>query len=461
MANSAIQEINVSSKIRRSSDEEVRIDGISRLPDVLIQHILSFLSTKEAMATSILSKRWLPVWTSVPVIDLQDSPSCRTDSSLRLRFEHFVTRVLILNKMACLDKFCLKFNMVDRPSCVETWFWDAVSRDVKELDITIHGTQSFPFLKLPFIVFTAKTMQVLKLSNGVELHVTGTVSLPCLKVLHLVWIKYSSNESVSRLFAGCHVLQELVLRKYVSDNTSISDVSIQTLKILSIRFATGRRKHQLKINAPILEYLNLEDNLGLEFDLEDVSSLVEANVSVTWLENRHIPLLKALCNAKFVSLHWDWHSKMTWHNFRPHRLFRNLVRLELSVGYGGWNMLSLFLEISDNLQVLVLTKNDNCRGLGLECRWKPQKNVPECLLSSLERVEFKGYEEVAYQLRMVKYILKNARVLKMMDICTNGDLPLESKVDVLKKLLMFTSVAVDSVDMKVHGTDLTMLEISI
>ncbi|GMI65526.1 hypothetical protein like AT5G56420 [Hibiscus trionum] len=437
MANSVCQEINVGSNRQRSSDEAIHIDRISRLPDVLIQHILSFLSTEEAMATSILSKRWLWVWTSVPIIDLQDTPSCRTNLNLRFRFGQFVTRVLVLNKMASLDKFCLKFNLVDHPSYVQTWFRDAVSRDVKELDITIHGTQIFPFLKLPFAIFTARKLQVLKLSQGVELHVPETVSLPCLKVLHLVWIKYTTDESVSRLFAGCHVLQELVLRKYVGDNSTVSNISIPTLKIMSIRFATGRHKHRLKINAPILEHLYLEDNLGLEFDLEDVSSLVEANVSVTWLENRHIPLLKALCNAKSVSFHWDWSAKMKRCNFGPHHLFLNLVRLELNVGYGGWNILSLFLEISTNLEVLVLAKNNNCRGLGFECRWKPPQSVPECLLSSLKMVSFKGFEGVAYQWRMVKYILKNARVLKVMEISSDGDLPLESKLGVLKKLSMF------------------------
>ncbi|MBA0742626.1 hypothetical protein Gogos_015665 [Gossypium gossypioides] len=430
MANPVNQEINVNSKHKKSSDR------ISQLPDVLIHHILSFLSTKEAMATSILSKRWLWVWTSVPILDLQDTPFCRTDPNLH--FRQFVDHVLILNKTVSLDKFCLKFNLVDHPSYVKTWFWDAVSRDVKELNISIHGTESFPFLKLPFALFTAKTLHVLKLSHGVELHVPGTVSLPCLKVLNLVWIKYTNDESVSRLFAGCYVLQELVLHKHAGDNTTCSTISIPTLKTLFVRFATtGRCRHKLKINAPVLKQLNLEDNLTLEFDLEDVSSLVEANVTVSWLENRHIPLLKALSNAKFVSFHWDWYAEMKWRNFRPYRLFLNLVQMELHVGYGGWDLLSLFLEFSDHLEVLVLAKNDNCRGLGFECSWKPPKYVPECLLSSLSMVYFKGFEDLTYQLSMVKYILKNARVLKMMDICSNGDLPLDSKIDLLKKLLMF------------------------
>ncbi|XP_065871420.1 uncharacterized protein [Euphorbia lathyris] len=51
-------------RVKLQSKEE---DRISYLPDSLVQHILSFLpSTKDAIHTTLLSKRWHNQWTRVP-----------------------------------------------------------------------------------------------------------------------------------------------------------------------------------------------------------------------------------------------------------------------------------------------------------------------------------------------------------------------------------------------------------
>lgn len=41
-------------------------DRISALPSEVLCHILSFLPTNYAVRTTLLSKRWKNIWTSVP-----------------------------------------------------------------------------------------------------------------------------------------------------------------------------------------------------------------------------------------------------------------------------------------------------------------------------------------------------------------------------------------------------------
>lgn len=51
---------------------EMVIDRISSLPEDIIHHVMSFLSTVEVTRTSVLSKRFNSIWSIFPVIDFDE-----------------------------------------------------------------------------------------------------------------------------------------------------------------------------------------------------------------------------------------------------------------------------------------------------------------------------------------------------------------------------------------------------
>lgn len=49
------------------------LDRISKIPDVLAHHILSFLPTEDVARTSALSRRWKSIWRSLPSADFDET----------------------------------------------------------------------------------------------------------------------------------------------------------------------------------------------------------------------------------------------------------------------------------------------------------------------------------------------------------------------------------------------------
>ena len=80
-------------------ENDSSIDRLSNLPEPLIHHILSFLDTKFAVQTSVLSRRWKSVWKQLPILSLRMK---RTED--HWSFKSWVMKVLSLRYHFSLSK---------------------------------------------------------------------------------------------------------------------------------------------------------------------------------------------------------------------------------------------------------------------------------------------------------------------------------------------------------------------
>ncbi|KAK2970486.1 hypothetical protein RJ640_023669 [Escallonia rubra] len=79
---------------RRPSPQRCRTndgdDRLSNLPDEILCHILSFLPTKNVVATSILSSRYSSLWSCIPVLDFHYQPHLHSPQ----KFVEFVNKLV-------------------------------------------------------------------------------------------------------------------------------------------------------------------------------------------------------------------------------------------------------------------------------------------------------------------------------------------------------------------------------
>ncbi|KAG2267761.1 hypothetical protein Bca52824_062316 [Brassica carinata] len=197
----------------------VGCDGISELPDSLLTHILSFLTTKDAVKTSLLSKSWRFRW-------LEVTSELDLNAVDFLRYEDDSSLVSLLNR-SFLRKFKIKYDSssvrkrkrgdskVTNSSGerVVEWISEAVHRGVEHLDVENETTSRRAVIDfVPKYLYVSKTLVSLSLVNvGLE-GPKFKVSLPALKSIHLDNVRYMGADGLvimERIISGSPVLENL------------------------------------------------------------------------------------------------------------------------------------------------------------------------------------------------------------------------------------------------------------
>ncbi|KAL4563325.1 hypothetical protein LXL04_027366 [Taraxacum kok-saghyz] len=248
-------------------------DRISSLPDCLLLEILSRLpSTKDAIKTGTLSKRWKNIWTLVPILIFD----CRHERDLKPSdFVSFVDKTLTQRRQLKLKTLILlTYSDIQFQSQISNWLRYAISCNVEELGVSFLKT--FP---LDQYFFICSSFTDLTLNSGI-LKPTGAISW---RNLTSLCIRYAEldEDLIENIFSGSPVLEKLVLNYcYGYKQLNITSKSLKEFVLSGFpKVKDDEGGRIIKINAPNISSLAIYDDLDLrKILLLNVSSLVEANL---------------------------------------------------------------------------------------------------------------------------------------------------------------------------------------
>ncbi|XP_062091716.1 F-box/FBD/LRR-repeat protein At2g26030-like [Humulus lupulus] len=396
----------VKRRVKRASE-----DRISKLPDSIIVHILSFLPTPDVVPTCLLSKRWKLMWYSVPKLYLSDndwSPEKffnYVDSFLEHRKKgmYFIVDSVITSFQLHMD--CYHTSKATR---LDKWLTFAVENKVKEIHLNLNFCDEGGYYCIPKLVVNSKDLVILELV-GLTLKTCYSVRLPALKTLSLTYVYFEENDAICNFLWGCPSLEKLLLSSCdlieIGDVLRLQSISLKFMKIeyedcvlytvLPIQ-VEAINLECLELERPIFESSNLStckairnlslDFCGLPMKDEDPSSLeyLISNLpllEILTLKNSHILKLEhiKISNQRLRSLNLKnrWYTK---DDYEMNVIIESAPQL-VSFCYEGNINFSISTESSNllNGKFIILPQHDNYDAnwftslmnflLNLNCSW--------------------------------------------------------------------------------------------
>lgn len=268
---------------RKRSEEKIEDVQLNSLPDCLLHHILSFLDMKDVIRTSILSKRWRDLSTSVPNLNFNICSAERRNLS-EVGFLRFVERALFANSASKIHKFRLRFWRYNEKhvSHLDACIRFVMNKGVRELDLdfTTADNRSIGY-KLPCLLLNCETLTSLKL-RSCRFTAPDIARFTNLTALSLSCIPFTMVY-LDDLLQGCPLLEDLVLvgawlifgymNKYSPFLPSLQ------LKRLTME---GTRYSRIFIEAPNLQILKISSGDFDEFSFKDMPFLKEAYLDLSY-----------------------------------------------------------------------------------------------------------------------------------------------------------------------------------
>ncbi|KAL7156081.1 hypothetical protein ABFS83_03G119100 [Erythranthe nasuta] len=350
-------------KSKKSKKEEHDLDKLSCLPDSILSYILSFLDTKSAIRTSLLSKRYKLLWTLTPSLDFVLSetetvypnsyndvvpPEHAKDPSIFF-FQLYVNRILRLREHSNLTSFRLSLYKDVGMELLEKCMDYAAKHKVQ--DFRIRGYVKNQPVVLPELLLTSSSLTNLHLHNATpySIRLPKSVLLPNLKFLHLKKFQFSDNNFNGGIFSGCPNLESLVLSRCSirpRDEVKVLNLNFSNLVNLVIKCWRSPwicfNEHAINVNAPKLAFFKYQGHLArvnfndsllfleracIELCYPTACTIVNLSERKQELAECFLSMLRYMCNVEFLSLSMktiEVLSALPDLRERSHTIFENL-----------------------------------------------------------------------------------------------------------------------------------------
>ncbi|KFK37746.1 hypothetical protein AALP_AA3G024600 [Arabis alpina] len=441
------------------------MDHLSSLPDDLRVHVLSFLTTKEAALTSVLSKKWRNLFALIPSLDFDDSVFLHPEEGKRERhgilhsFMEFVDRVLALQGDSPIKKLSIKCKTGVSPHVVNRWICKVLDRGVSELNLCLDFEDVY---YLPRELFVSSTLVKLILKNDSGgnwwIGSDGTF-LPMLKCLDIdsEWILCAGK--IEMLLPCFPVLEEIRMSQmeWIDSDVTVSSASLRKICIS----ATGSRSLQnpksVSFDTPNLLSFTYSDLVAEDYPLVNMETLFEAIIAlvvspeqikrvrapdndllghdVVLRFGNVVKLMNGIQNVERLQLHSDTLEVLSLCG-ESMPVFNNLKKLLITSDKDrGWQAMPVLLRNCPHLEFLLIEGlvhhvTDKC-GDACDCIYRKDKgrSLRSC---PVKTINIEGFRGTMKEMNMIEHFLDYFPCLKNIKIYIeeNGDTELGFDLEV-------------------------------